>query len=262
MPKFLENLEASELITSRQNPLIAEIRKLGADRGLRRETGRFLCEGVKLVAEAIRWHAVLETLVVAAGTALPADCPPEIRIVAVPPALFKTISHVETPQGVLAVCRTPDLTPPDKLRPGRYLVLDGLQDPGNIGTIWRTADAFGGDGLFLVGNCADPFSPKTIRATMGAAFRLPVWETDLETLRVQLAGAGVPLFATALRADTIDVREIALNPAAVIIGSEGKGVSDSALLLCEKTLKIPMAQRCESLNAAVAASVILWEMYR
>lgn len=251
-----------EVITSRQNPLIAEIKKLGSDRGFRRERGRFLCEGVKLVEEAIRWGAGVEILVAAEGIELPFPCPAEARLVTVPPDLLKTVSTVESPQGVLAVCRTPGLTPPDKLYPGRYLVLDGLQDPGNVGTIWRTADAFGADGLFLVEQCADPFSPKAVRATMGAAFRMPVWETDLDTLRARLYGAGVPLYATALRADTEDVRDVSLRCAAVLIGSEGRGISVAALALCQKTLKIPMTERCESLNAAAAAAVVLWEMYR
>lgn len=141
-------------------------------------------------------------------------------------------------------------------------MLDGLQDPGNVGTVWRTADAFGAAGLFLIDGCADPFSPKTIRSTMGACFRLPVWETGWERLKPLLDAAGIPLYATALRSDTEDVRGAALGRAAVIIGSEGRGVSRQALEMCEKTLKIPMRERCESLNAAAAAAVVLWEGWR
>ena len=140
-------------------------------------------------------------------------------------------------------------------------MLDGLQDPGNVGTIWRTADAFGADGLILCGGCADPWGPKTVRATMGAAFRLPVWERPLDVLAGELAGMEVPLYATALREDTEDVRTAPLGErSAVIIGSEGRGVSSLALSVCERTLKIPMRARCESLNAAAAACVVLWEM--
>mgnify|MGYP002572632771 FL=1 len=195
------------------------------------------------------------------GTSLP-ELPSAVRRVEVPADLLRSLSTTETPQGVLFLCRTPDLALPERLTGGRYMVLDGVQDPGNLGTVWRTADAFGADGLVLVHSCADPWSPKTVRATMGACFRLPVWEADLHTLQARLDEGGVPLYATALREDTEDLRAQDLRRCAVVIGSEGRGVSEETLALCGKTLKIPMRTRCESLNAAVAAAVVLWEMAR
>ena len=252
----------TERITSRRNPLAVRLKRLGTDKKARRAEGRFLCEGVKLVEEALRWGAEVELLAAAEGAALPAGLPPETRRVELPAELLDHVSTVDTPQGVLALCRTPETAPPAELPPGRYLVLDGVQDPGNVGTIWRTADAFGAQGLFLLPGCAEPFSPKTVRSTMGACFRLPVWEAELETLSALLARAGMPLYATALRSDTSDVREIPLDRAAVVIGSEGRGVSPAVLAACEKTLKIPMRDRCESLNAAAAAAVVLWEGWR
>lgn len=251
-----------ERITSRQNPLVARLRKLGNDKKIRRQEGIFLCEGTKLVGEALSWKAGVETLVVAEGIALPGELPDTVRVVEVPADLLKAVSTVDTPQGMLAVCRAPDLTPPRTLEPGLYLVLDGVQDPGNVGTVWRTADAFGAEGVFLLPGCAEPFSPKTVRSTMGACFRLPVWETGLEDLTALLGGAGLPLYATALREDTADLRSVRLDRAAVVIGSEGRGVSQAVLDACALTLKIPMRDRCESLNAAVAASVVLWEGWR
>ena len=251
-----------ERITSRQNTLMARLRKLGADKRARRQEGAFLCEGVKLVEEALRWGAALETLVVAEGTALPPNLPETVRLAEVPADLLKAISTVDTPQGMLALCRTPALTPPETLNPGRYLVLDGVQDPGNVGTIWRTADAFGADGVFLLPGCAEPYGPKTVRSTMGACFRLPVWETGLDKLQELLRTAGLPLYATALRDDTADLRTVGLERAAVVIGSEGRGVSQAVLEACVLTLKIPMRDRCESLNAAAAAAVVLWEGWR
>lgn len=251
-----------ERITSRRNPLVLHIRRLGAERKYRRAQNAFLCEGDKLVEEALRWAGGVETLVCTEGTPPPEPCPADTRLVEVPEEVMAYLSTVETPQHYLAVCRLPERALPPALEPGRYLVLDGLQDPGNVGTIWRTADAFGADGLILVNGCADPFSPKTVRATMGACFRLPVWESDWDTLSARLAAAEVPLYATALREDTADVRELSLVRAAVVIGSEGRGVSEQALSLCQCTVKIPMRARCESLNAAVAASVVLWEMAR
>lgn len=251
-----------ERITSRQNPLVARLRKLGNDKKTRRQEGVFLCEGHKLVEEALRWNAVVETLVVAEGIEPPRELPEGVRLVEVPADVLKSVSTVDTPQGMLAVCRTPDLTPPKTLTPGLYLVLDGVQDPGNVGTVWRTADAFGAEGVFLLPGCAEPFSPKTVRSTMGACFRLPVWETGLEELTVLLKTAELPLYATALREDTADLRAADLSRAAVVIGSEGRGVSQAVLDACALTLKIPMRDRCESLNAAVAASVALWEGWR
>ena len=139
-------------------------------------------------------------------------------------------------------------------------MLDGLQDPGNVGTIWRTADALGADGLLLVHHCADPFSPKTVRATMGACFRLPVWEVEAEELPELMERSGLPLYATALREDTLDIKTAQLDRCAVVIGSEGRGVSPELLGASRGTIRIPMRPRCESLNAAVAATIVLWEM--
>ncbi|MGN8896698.1 TrmH family RNA methyltransferase [Flavonifractor sp. HCP28S3_F3] len=251
-----------ERITSRQNPLIARLRKLGTDKKTRRAEGAFLCEGTKLVEEALKWGAQVETLVAAEGTQPPSQLPEGVRLVEVPADVLKSASTVDTPQGMLAVCRTPDLTPPETLTPGRYLVLDGVQDPGNVGTVWRTADAFGAEGLILLPGCAEPFAPKTVRATMGACFRLPVWELTLEELTGLLDRAGLSLYATALREDTADLRQADLERAAVVIGSEGRGVSSQVLAACQATLKIPMRERCESLNAAVAAAIVLWEGWR
>ena len=134
---------------------------------------------------------------------------------AVPEDLLKSLSTTETPQGVLFLCRTPRLALPEAMEGRRYLVLDGVQDPGNVGTVLRTADAFGADGLILLPGCADPFAPKTVRASMGACFRLPVWEADRETLTAALERAGLPLYAAALGTDTGDVRQVDLRRAAV-----------------------------------------------
>ena len=131
-----------------------------------------------------------------------------------------------------------------------------------MGTIWRTADALGADGLLLTDGCADPWNHKTVRATMGACFRLPVHEVKRQDLPALLKRSDLPLYATALREDTLDLRDADLSRCAVVIGSEGRGVSEEILAMSEKTLKIPMRERCESLNAASAATVVLWEMAR
>ncbi len=249
-----------EKITSRTNPLMTHIRKLAGDRKYRRTSGQMVCEGPKMLAEALKWGAKVEVLVCAEGYPLPADLPKDARLVEVPADLLKSVAPTETPQKVLFLCALPARGLPQALSGGRYLVLDGLQDPGNVGTLWRTADAFGADGLFLLPGCADPWSPKTVRATMGACFRLPVWEGDLGALADLLDRHDLPLYATALREDTEDVRALDLTRSAVVIGSEGKGVSQAVLDRSAKTIKIPMTDRCESLNAAAAGTVVLWQM--
>ncbi|MCI7712369.1 MAG: RNA methyltransferase, partial [Clostridiales bacterium] len=167
-----------------------------------------------------------------------------------------------TPQGVLAVCGMRPQPLPEQLMGKRYMVLDGVQDPGNVGTILRTADAFRADGLLLVNGCADLYNPKTVRATMGAVFRCPVWSCGVEELRALLTASGLPLYGAALRADTVDARTLEYGRCAIAIGSEGKGLSREMLAACDQTALIPMSEHCESLNAAAAATVLLWEAAR
>ena len=247
-----------ERITSRQNPLVQRIRKLAASPAFRRAEGLFLCDGEKLVREAAQWQGELEVLILAEGTALSL---PARRVVELPADLLRSVAPTDSPQGVLALCRLEPRPLPERLEGRRYLVLEGVQDPGNVGTILRTADAFEADGLFLLPGCADPFGPKAVRATMGALFRRPVWQTELEPLLALLERSGVPLIGAALGPDTLDVRALP-RPAAVAIGSEGRGLSPAALAACRGTVRIPMSPRCESLNAAAAAAVLLWELYR
>jgi len=249
-----------EQITSRTNPLISRFRKLAGDRKLRRAEGVLVCEGPKMLSEALAWGFVPETALVAGDFAF--DFPPQTRVVRVPDDLLKSVAPTQTPQKVLFLAPMPRRDLPEVLPGRRYLVLDGLQDPGNAGTLWRTADAFGADGLLLLPGCADPWSPKTLRATMGACFRLPVWETALEDLVPLLDRSRLPLYATALRDDTRDLREVEADRWALVIGSEGRGVSQAVLEACAATLRIPMNPRCESLNAAAAGAVALWELSR
>lgn len=250
-----------ERITSRQNPLMVHIRKVAASRAYRNETREYLGDGGKLLAEAVRWEASLTTVVYTAGAALP-TLPSGVRLVEVPEGLMAAISPMEAPQGVLFLARQPAAQLPECLTGSRYLALEGVQDPGNVGTILRTADAFEADGLFLLEGCADLYNPKTVRSSMGAVFRRPVWRCTLEELAALLHRAALPLYGAALREDTLDVRQVPLRRATVLVGSEGRGLSQAALDACTATVKIPMSQRCESLNAAAAAAVLLWEGWR
>ena len=163
-----------EIITSRQNPLCTHLRKLAASASYRRQRGEFLCDSPKLLKEALLWGAEVRTVVATAGVDLP-ELPLGVRQVEVPAEVMKSLSPMETPQGTLFTCAIHAEPLPETLAGRRYVVLDTLQDPGNVGTILRTADAFHADGMFLVNGCADLYNPKTLRATMGAVFRCPVW---------------------------------------------------------------------------------------
>jgi len=250
-----------EIITSRTNSLCTHLRKLGTSAPYRRQSGEFLCDSPKLLEEALLHGGDLHTVVFTEGAALPV-IPAGVRLVQVPADLMKSVSPSQTPQGVLSVCGMPQQTLPEKLDGKRYMVLDGVQDPGNVGTILRTADAFSADGLLLVNACADLYNPKTVRATMGAVFRCPVWTCTPEQLRALLTASDLPLYGAALRTDTIDARAADYARCAIAIGSEGKGLSDALLEICDQTILIPMRAHCESLNAAIAAAVLLWEASR
>ncbi len=251
----------AESITSRQNPLMTHLRKLASSRSYRKKSGEYLCDGTKLLAEALKWGAEVKTAVFSEGVDIP-PLPDGVRAVRVSEELMRAVSPMETPQGALFTVALPEVQLPETLSGKHYLVLDGVQDPGNVGTILRTADAFDCDGVFLVNACADLYNPKTARATMGAIFRREAYTVTAEELFALLRKSGVPLYGTALRDDTVPLAEANLARAAVAIGSEGRGLSQQVLDECAKTLKIPMNPRCESLNAAIAATVVLWEMYR
>lgn len=248
-------------ITSRTNPRLVHIRKLAGSAGLRRSSGEFLCDSPKLLSESIQAGWEIVQVVSTHEVTLP-PLPAGTEEIRVPRDVMESISPMKTPQGVLCICRLPDQTLPRQLTGQRYVVLDGVQDPGNVGTVLRTADAFGCSGLILLPGCADPFGPKTVRASMGAVFRCPVWTAGPEELERTLEKSGIPLYGAALRQDTLDVRQLDLKRGALAIGSEGRGLSEDVLRRCHATIRIPMEPKCESLNAAVAAAILLWEAYR
>lgn len=250
-----------ETVTSRHNALLTHIRKLASSRAYRDECGEYLGDGVKLLYEAVKWNAPLKTVVLDDRAELP-ELPEGVRAVRVSGELMRSVSPAETPQGALFTARIVREPLPQRLEGTRYLVLDGVQDPGNVGTVLRTADAFECDGVFLVNACADRFNPKTVRSTMGAVFRQRVWECGADELGSLLRRSDMPLYGAALRGDTVSLRDADISRAALAVGSEGRGLSEKLLSMCAGTLRIPMSARCESLNAAVAASVLLWEMYR
>lgn len=245
----------TEFITSRQNPLLVHIKKILSSRSYREKHREFAADGVKLLREAVCWNAALKAVVMTEG-AVDFPLPEGVRVVQVPQDVMASVSLMEAPQGALFLCAMPK-TVPLKIAPGS-MILDGLQDPGNVGTILRTADAFEIP-VILSSGCADLYNPKTIRATMGAAFRMQVQIADRDSVIRACREAAIPILSTALSDRAVDLRDASLA-GAVVIGSEGRGVSPEYLTASAQEIIIPMNPRCESLNAATAASVVMWEM--
>ncbi len=244
-----------ERITSRKNPLLQQVKKLLSSRKAREESGLFVADGTKLLQEAVKYFPGLDTVILSDG--VEAQVPAHVRVVRVPEDVMASISPMQSPQGALFLCRLPER---EVFRPQRgMLLLDGLQDPGNLGTILRTADALRVPVALLEG-CADPYSHKVVRSSMGAVFRRPVFQTTWQEVRSRCAEAGIPVAVTALSDRAVDLRRADLGQMAVVIGSEGQGVRREILDSADAELIIPMDPHCESLNAAVAATIVMWQI--
>ena len=244
-----------ERITSRKNPLVQQVRKLLTSRKARVEAGLFVSDGTKLLQEAAQYCKGLDTVFLSDG--VEARVPEGTRVIRVSKEVMEAISPMENPQGAVFLCRLPEKKAYEP-HPG-CLLLDGIQDPGNLGTILRTADALDIPVTLLEG-CADPYSPKTVRASMGAVFRTQPVKADWAEVKAACAEAQIPVAVTALSRRAKDLRNAGLRGMAVVIGSEGQGVRREILESADGELIIPMNPRCESLNAAVAAAIVMWQM--
>ena len=251
-------------ITSKQNTYIKEYRKLTEQRKYRRQTGYFVCEGAKLAVEAVKSGCALGEN--AYYTAAAAEKYPECisllrescKMVQISEEVADSISDTKSPQGIFITVRHLDkilnLSTIDSSR--QFIILENLQDMGNIGTIIRSCDAFSIDGVILAGDCADVFAPSA----MGSLFRLPIYCCDTEEAITLLQKGGFTVYSAELSDRSVRLGEEKLpQKTAVVIGNEGNGVSDTVKKLCDKSLFIPISS-AESLNASVAASVIAWEM--
>jgi TrmH family RNA methyltransferase len=251
-------------ITSAANPIIKEIRSLQDKKG-RQAAHAFLLEGLRLVNEAVDSGAEIRYFVVSdsfSDRAVPVMSKyADVKVIELPDPLFERTGGTNTPQGIMSVVEMPDQNPseiiPD-LR--RAVVLENIQDPGNVGTIIRTADACGFDGVILSNDCADPFNPKVIRSTMGSIFHLPVIVVEdlysaMEILKknnVKIAAADLKNAITCWEADLS-------GNIAIVIGNEGNGITEKMLSSADLTITIPMPGKAESLNASSAASILLYE---
>ncbi len=247
-----------ERLTSRKSAVIRAFRDLARSSAAREEKGLFLCDGQKLLQEALRSGASVETVLWKENRA--ADLPPFPQEALLPADLFDYVSPMSNSPGPLFSVRMPSA--PDLYKVRRVLALEELQDPGNVGTVLRTADAFGVDLVVLLEGCADLYAPKTVRASMGAVFRQAAVRMDAEAFISFCREKNLPLWGAALTDTARDLRSVPLDPAAVLIGSEGHGLSRELLRACDGEIIIPMSGEAESLNAAVAAAIVMWEMQR
>ncbi len=238
----------------------------------REASGRFLLEGPRLLAEAlpdgppapVRLEAVLHTVEAAADPAL-LPLLDRARTAGVPvhevqPRQLREVSDAVTPQGVVAVARIPSWEWRD-LSGGRILVLDAVQDPGNLGTLARTAEAMALAGLVRLPGTVDPWNPKAVRAAAGSTLRVPMLAMEWPDARARLAEADVPIWAA--DAAGAPVRRVDAPPPrlALVMGNEAQGVSEGVLRSAERTVSVPMAGRVESLNVAMAGAILMDRLF-
>ena len=265
------------MLTSVHNPRVREVRTLLDKRRAREEARRFVVEGVRLVEAALDAGVVPQVAFFTAdlaegprGAALLARLRAAGETVEVSPAVLRALSDTETPQGVVAVApfpRTKDQGPRTKehhplptTHHPLFLVVDGVRDPGNLGTLLRSAAAVGVEAVLLAPGTVDLYNPKTVRAGMGAHFQVAALSVDWETIRARLAGLAIR-FAAA-DAPTAYFSVDWTTPAALVVGGEAEGVSSAARAIASASVSIPMQPGVESLNAAIAATVILFEAVR
>ena len=247
-----------EYISSRKNAYIMRLRALANDAELRRSEGEYLCDGMKLLDEALQKGAQLRS-VLWKGEARELTGLEGVKQYVAPAELFDYASPMKNSPGPVFTLAMPVQHDADF---DRAVLLENVQDPGNVGTVIRTAAAMGVRTVILCGACADVYSPKTARATMGAVFSENIIKLSAAEAAELAAKKGMKLYGAALSPRAKDIREQDLKNTIVAIGSEGRGLSPELLGLCDGELIIPMAEGSESLNAAVAASIVLWEMAR
>ncbi len=255
-------------IASRQNPTFRRLMAVSRESGA---AGResVMLEGFRLCRDAILSGVQVECLVFSESTdpgrrdelmGLAIDGTDAILL---PDSLFRSIASTVSPQGAACVFKHPDAMPMATVPAAgtRYLVLENVQDPGNVGAMIRTADAMGFDGVIILPGTADPFRPKSIRSAMGSTFHLPIIQGDsIEQAVAWLHGIGCTVYAAHLVGKALERQGLAV-PGALLIGNEGAGLSDAASTLADHLVRIPMAGRAESLNASCAAAILCYSMH-
>lgn len=258
-------------IRSSSNKFIKELKSLYRKKE-RWEKKQFLVEGIKMVEECINNKYEVLSIVysemlfnIKGGEDLFNSVRTFPKLIKVSDKIFREISDVKTPQGILAVARFKerDIEELTKIENSFIILLDRIQDPGNMGTIIRTADAFGADGIIVNSGSVDIYNPKVVRATMGSIFRTNIYFVD-ESIHIlkELKEKGIKVYSTSLQGKRF-IQDVDFRlPSLLIIGNESKGVSNEYLNMADELIKIPMVGGAESLNAAVASSIIMYEILR
>lgn len=258
------------LITSRDNSCIRHYRHLLNDGKFRRETGRFVVEGARLCEDAARSHIVIEAAFYTQAAL--SRYPTQLSVVKdsaqviyeITDALAAYISDTKAPQGLFCICIIPDQEQPNLSKDGRYAALERIQDPSNLGTMIRTAEALGLNGLLLSDGCCDPYNPKVLRGSMGGVFRLPLYFCgDFCDTLSRLSNNGFVTVACVVDETVAPVQSLSMGRGTiVVIGNEGNGLKPETVRACSICTTIPMLGRAESLNASMAAGIVFWEMMR
>lgn len=253
-------------ISSASNPLIKSLRLLHSKKGRQKENAVIL-EGSRLVTDAVKSNAKIKAYIVNESFAEKYSFLlkkfPEAKSYLLPDSLFKKISETDNPQGLIAVSEIPYYNEEKLKELKRVIVLENIQDPGNAGTIIRSADAFGFDGVIFSKDSVDPYNSKVIRSTMGSLFHIPVIiSDDVYTTLDKLKGYGLKILAAHPRDAELCYQTDLFDNIAIVIGNEGNGLSGRILEMADKKIMIPMKGNAESLNASVAASVLLYESMR
>lgn len=245
-----------ELISSLHNPRVQAWRSL-RDRKGRDLYNAFLVEGTRMVREAVDSDFELQTILVREGFILPFPLPAAVPVCSLPDHVFASVTDTRTPQGIAAV-----LTRRMKSLSGsRFVALDAVQDPGNVGTIIRTADAAGFDGILLGPDCADLYSPKVLRSTMGSVFRMSfAFPDNLPDMLRSYREKGFSVLSSQLDGDPFYERAGVSSAYILVIGNEGNGISEPVKAEASHRLRLPMRGGAESLNAAVAAGIMMYDL--
>ena len=257
------------LITSKDNETIKHIKKL-KEKKHREEFNEFIVEGIKMIDEAINEKAQIKSIIICDDCKTTGCIPNELMYeiakydcIYVSEKVFNYISDVMNPQGIMAIIKKPEIKENAiDFEEDNFLILDNIQDPGNMGTILRTADSLNFKQIIVSKDTTDIYNPKVVRSTMGSIFRIKVIVSDnlVKTIK-ELKKHKIKVYATDLRTDK-SIYDVDYNKTAIVIGNEANGVSEEVLNESSLRIKIPMNGKTESLNAAVATSIILYESYR